>query len=301
MPKTVSAGLLAVKQSGTTSLTVLMKIMPESGPVIGFADFGKDIDFDDGTGSLTYMARYGMFKNNIQTSANSAVDNTEFQGLIADISVSGITERDIRAGVYDGADMAIYLINRDNLADGLEWLGNGKIGVIGIENDALRVEFLSLNQLLKQTIGILTSKTCRYEFGAPTSGDIANCNFDIAGAGIIKLGSVTTVNEVRYSFTDSVLTDPDGFFFPGLVTFTSGDNLGISREIKSYVSKQVTVYYSFPYAIQIGDSFNIRPDCDKDFNGAKGCKFYLNQDDFGGEPFIPTEEGPKLMTPGASS
>ena len=52
MPKTISAGLLATKQTGITELTVLMKIEPVSGTTIGFADADADITYDDGTGSL---------------------------------------------------------------------------------------------------------------------------------------------------------------------------------------------------------------------------------------------------------
>lgn len=54
-----------------------------------------------------------------------------------------------------------------------------------------------------------------------------------------------------------------GFFDYGVITMTSGLNTGLSKEVKSYVPGQWTLYEPFPYDVAIGDAYSMTPGCDK--------------------------------------
>lgn len=76
-----------------------------------------------------------------------------------------------------------------------------------------------------------------------------------------------------------------GYFDFGLVTWVTGLNAGFSMEVRSYVPGQIVLQLPMPYAITIGDTFNIRAGCDK---SQPTCfDRFNNVINFRGEPFLP--------------
>jgi len=89
----------------------------------------------------------------------------------------------------------------------------------------------------------------------------------------------------------------DGWFDYGLLTFESGNNAGLSMDIKAWSrtdSDEITLFLPMPYDVQVGDALRLTAGCDKklttcttkfdmsgsiDFDGGN----YLN---FRGEPYI---------------
>lgn len=76
-----------------------------------------------------------------------------------------------------------------------------------------------------------------------------------------------------------------GYFDFGLITFTSGLNSGLSMEIRNYVPGQWTLFLPMPYTVVIGDTYIMRPGCDKSFNTCKNR--FNNVINFRGEPYLP--------------
>ncbi len=77
-----------------------------------------------------------------------------------------------------------------------------------------------------------------------------------------------------------------GYFDFGVITFTSGLNIGQSMEIKSYVPGQVTLQLPMPYQCVIGDTFSIKAGCAKSL--IQDCKTKFNNVvNFGGQPYLP--------------
>ena len=70
--------------------------------------------------------------------------------------------------------------------------------------------------------------------------------------------TVTTVNS-RLSFIDSSLTAADDYYNGGKVTWLTGNNAGLTFDIKRYVSSSDTIelYEPTPYAIQVGDTCSL--------------------------------------------
>lgn len=54
-----------------------------------------------------------------------------------------------------------------------------------------------------------------------------------------------------------------GYFDFGVITFTSGLNDGIAREVKAYAPGQLTLYLPLPYLASAGDTYTMHAGCDK--------------------------------------
>ena len=96
---------------------------------------------------------------------------------------------------------------------------------------------------------------------APADGVVVTANFDYAQAGYFELGTLV---------------------------FTSGENEGVSRSIKSYAPGVINFVFPLPFDPASGDTFTVYPGCDKQMSTC-GAKFN-NLANFGGEPFIPVPE-----------
>jgi len=79
----------------------------------------------------------------------------------------------------------------------------------------------------------------------------------------------------------------DGALNGGLITWLTGNNSGMSMEIKTYTqtTEDILLWLEMPFAIQVGDTFTYAPGCDKT---RETCYFkYNNILNFRGFPDIP--------------
>jgi hypothetical protein len=84
-----------------------------------------------------------------------------------------------------------------------------------------------------------------------------------------------------------------GYFDLGMLIFTSGQNIGQIRGVKSYTNPSgsagiVTLIIGLPFAPATSDTFTIYPGCNKAFITCD--KKFSNKANFGGMPFIPSPE-----------
>jgi uncharacterized phage protein (TIGR02218 family) len=98
-------------------------------------------------------------------------------------------------------------------------------------------------------------------------------------AGTIASGATTT------GF-DTSLTQADGYFAKGIITFTSGANAGVSRAVQSYANAggAVAVAFPLPLAPAVGDAFNAVRGC---LLTMADCSAQGNLGRFRGQPFTP--------------
>jgi hypothetical protein len=74
-------------------------------------------------------------------------------------------------------------------------------------------------------------------------------------------GSALTRERPGNAVTLSVRTP--GYYDFGLITFTSGLNAGLTKEVRTWVPNVLSLYLPMPFAVQVGDAFTITPGCDK--------------------------------------
>lgn len=268
--KTISAPLKDHLAGETTTLATCWRLTRRDGVVMGFTDHDADIVYD----GVTYQAATGYTGSAVRTSSGLAVDNLDVAGLL---DAAAITQADIEAGKYDYAEVNVFAINWADTSMGILKLVRGRLGEVQRKGQLFVAELRSLAQALQQTLGELYAVTCR-----ATLGD-ARCGVNTAA--LTVAGTVTAVTD-RARFTDSARAAPADTFTWGLLTFASGANEGYAMEVKSHAAGGAfTLVQPLPYAISVGDAYEVYPGCDRRLETCK-AKF-SNVVNFRGEPYIP--------------
>lgn len=227
-----------------------MRIERTDGEVLAMTELDADVAYD----GVTYQASVSYTPTTIDGTATLSVNNAETGGFL---SVTGINKADIVAGLYDGATVYFLIVDySDNSL--VRHLGKGYLGEAEIKENSYSIEYRSLTQKLQQTVGRYYTAECDATLGDSRCG--------IALASFTYTGAVTSVTSSQV-FIDSALigTQSDDYYSYGLITFTSGLNDGISREVKDYVDStgQITTFLPFPYAVAASDTFTVYAGCDK--------------------------------------
>lgn len=98
-------------------------------------------------------------------------------------------------------------------------------------------------------------------------------------AGAVSAGATTLA-------LGTTLTNPDGYFAKGTITFTSGPNTGQQRAIASFANAGglISVAFPLPHAPGAGDAFNAARGCQLTM---ADCTAQSNLIRFRGQPFTP--------------
>ena len=105
MPKTLTPAMRAHLDAETTQLAAIWRITRKDGQQFFFTDHDRDIVF----GGDTYRADAGFERTAIRSDAGFAVDNLDLAGVFAE---GGIVEDEVRAGLFDGAEIRVSFVNR---------------------------------------------------------------------------------------------------------------------------------------------------------------------------------------------
>ena len=286
--KTIPSQLLSHLQSEATTVCTLIKIKcvgEFQGRIFGFSSLDADITYDDGTGDgpISYTCDNGLTAEAIETAADMTVVNTDMVCYAMD---SEITLSEVRQGILDFAEVTIYRINYLNLLQGHEVLGYGTCGQAKISGQKWSIEFRSIVQQLKQTFNEIWSLTCRAQFGDN------RCQLPL----VWYPGTITSVDvssSGRIVTTD--LQFPNAKFDLGVLKFTTGRNENSEIELDSQRGNVLTFAQPLIYNPAVGDTFQIREDCDKRFSTCKAKGNVLN---FRGEHLTPVSDT-GLSVPGA--
>jgi uncharacterized phage protein (TIGR02218 family) len=274
--KIISPQLEAHFAGALTTLATCWKITREDGFVLGFTDHDKPITFE----SLEYDSIAGFTPSTVESKSNMSVDNLDIEGQTFP---SKITEADLLAGLYNFAEIEIFLVNYTDLSQGKLVVKRGRLGEVTLNKQMFRAEVRGLTQHLSQTIGEVFSPSCRAILGD------SRCKVNVAS---FTVNAFVTQAINKSSFVASGLTQANGWFSGGEVIWTSGNNDNARMEVKEFSAGKVTLVLPMGKSIQVGDGFSIIAGCDKT-NQACISKFN-NIINFRGEPDIPGVD--KLLT-----
>jgi uncharacterized phage protein (TIGR02218 family) len=251
-----------------TTLATCWKLTRRDGLIMGFTDHDSDIVFEP----VTFVASSGFTASAVQSTSGFAVDNLDVEGMLTS---EFIAEADLHAGLYDFAQIEIFLLNYANLSQGKLLVRFGWIGEVSYGKNQFVAEVRGLSQKLAQKIGSLFSPTCRAMFGDAKCGKNLND---------YKFTATITAVESSQVFT-TALANPAGYFNYGFLKFTSGANDDLQMEVKDYVGGKITLALPMPYEVEVGDSLEVYAGCDKLI---KTCKDkFSNAINFRGEPHVP--------------
>lgn len=278
MTKTVSPALDAHLEQSVTTLARCWKIVRVDGTVFRFTSHDVDLPVP---GDGTYQSASGFQSTAIQNKSDLTVDNLDIIGIFDD---DAITIEDLRAGLFDYADVYIFLVNWDDLSQGPLKMRRGKLGECSASPQGwFQVELRGLNQLLQQTIVDLFGPECRVDLGS------VKCGVDLTAltstAHVASVPDPTHVVVVLDTTAGDVTSDD--WFRLGTVKFTSGLNDGKALEVKSWSHTTNTFEFYVPpgYALQAGVTLSLTPGCNKSRDACKN-KFH-NLVNMRAEPDLP--------------
>lgn len=97
----------------------------------------------------------------------------------------------------------------------------------------------------------------------------------------------------------------DDYYWPGVVKWDTGDNVGYQREVEAYAATgDLSLRFILPHAAQIGDEGQIRRDCTRNWSGHNSCDTFFGDQKgahHNGEPNIPIGDTMANSTPGVNS
>jgi uncharacterized phage protein (TIGR02218 family) len=144
------------------------RITRRDGAQFFFTDHDRDIVF----GGDTYRADAGFERTAIRSDAGFAVDNLDLVGVFAE---GGIVEDEVRAGLFDGAEIALSFVNwEDPDTYGEIRLRRGTLGEVRLTPQGhFTAELRGLSQPLAQSTLQIYGPACRADLGD------ARCKFPI--------------------------------------------------------------------------------------------------------------------------
>lgn len=157
--KAVSSALASHLAGPLTTLATCWRVERRDGVVFGFTDHDADLVVD----GVTYRAKTGYRRAAIATRADLSVDDTEVDGIL---DAAEIDAASLRAGLWDGAEVRIFLVNWSDLTQATLRLRRGRLGeVIARDDGTFRAELRGLAQALNVTVGELYTPECRADLG----------------------------------------------------------------------------------------------------------------------------------------
>ncbi|MDD9910847.1 MAG: DUF2163 domain-containing protein [Ahrensia sp.] len=256
----------------TTTCTCWI-VRRSDGVVLGFTDHDRNLSIE----GVACEAASGFRPTAAVSELGLSSDNQDIEGAFSSVSIAS---KDVNAGLYDGARVDVWLVNWAQ-PDQRHHMRTAIIGEVTQEDESFRAELRGLTSLLEQKLGRTYSRRCDAVLGD------GRCGVDLSSSVFHGSGAVSQVKG-RLDFTCSGLTAfPSGWFTHGNLTWTSGDNIGLSVELAASngANTQLTLWKALPHLPQIGDAFHVTAGCDKSFTICK-AKFgnHLN---FRGFPHMP--------------
>jgi uncharacterized phage protein (TIGR02218 family) len=260
-----------------TTLATCWKLTRRDGVPMGFTDHDRDLRI----GGQLYSASSGYTRSAIASQAGLAVDNVDLDGVL---DHDTITDRDIRAGLYDRAEILVFLVdwtapNAWQIIMRRGWIGEPVITPDG----SFKAELRGLAQAMSQNVLEIYQPECRADLGD------RRCKVDLAA--LTATGTVAEVIDRRtvvLSIADA--RGVNGYYAGGAVTFQSGLNAGRAIEVRSWVRTasplgRAVLFLPPPYTPAVGDAVSIFPGCDGRRDTCVGT--FANILNFRGEPDLP--------------
>lgn len=269
--RTVSAALAAHLAGTGLTVATLWKVTRADAHVFGFTDHDQDVTVS----GVTYEAATGYTRSAVRATLGLAVDNLEVQGVL---DSSSLTVDDICAGIWDYATVEVMLVNWADTSMGTMTLTKGKLGRIQAGRSSFTAELRGLSQHLAQPIGRLYMPACDADLGDSRCG--------VTLATYTVTGTITGVTSKR-AFADTSRAEADGYFDGGKITWLTGNNAGLSTEVKTYAlaGGALTLQLPMPFSVQVGDTYSMSAGCDK--TAATCTAKFSNMVNFQGFPHLP--------------
>lgn len=261
------------------------KITRQDGTVHAFTTHDEDVTYKGTRYKRCDSLRASAISGT--TLSGSATGDVQVQGILSEDAISA---KDIYAGRFDNAKVEVHLV---------DWAtGYGTVLTRGIicrtrqqENSYVLTALTGGARLEQQPLMEVFSPTCRWEFGSSQCGVDASA-LEVSSAVTGILAPNVAINRHRRQFTDAARVEAVEVYRNGRLTWTSGNNNGLTLEVKDIVGGVVTLWQPCPFNVQVGDAYTLRPGCGKTKSDC--IDRYNNYENFGGFPDLPGNDAINL-------
>jgi uncharacterized phage protein (TIGR02218 family) len=275
----VSAGLAAHLAGGLTTVCRCWRVRRRDGLVLGFTDHDGPLAFD----GVDFLPGAGLSAAALAQGTGLAVDNGEAMGVL---SADAISAEDLEAGRYDGAEVAVWLVNWERVAE-RQMLFAGSIGEVRRGGGAFHAELRGLSEALNRAGGRAYMRHCPAVLGD------RSCRFDLTQPGYrVAWVPVEIERGQRFVFAHGGGVQPR-WFERGRLYVLAGAGAGLEGVIKHDQTdargrRVIELWEPVRAAVLAGDQVRLEAGCDK---RADTCRSkFANLENFRGFPFVPGED-----------
>lgn len=263
---------------GVTTTCLAWAVTRDDGVALGFTDHDRDLSF----GGMVFRAGTGLSARALQQSTGLSVDNTEAVGAFSD---GAVTEMDLRAGRFDGAEVRCWLVNWAE-PDQRMLRFRGSIGEVSHGPSGFRAELRGLAEGFNRPQGRVIQPACDAALGD------ARCGFDVTLPGYAGVFGVTALREAHvFELGDADGFEP-GWFERGSCRFVGGSAAGLTGWVKvdrvERGQRVVELWQEPGGPVAVGDQVHLVAGCDK--RGVTCRTKFDNFANFRGFPQVPSED-----------
>lgn len=260
---------MSILTADLTTLAFCWRIERRDGVCIGFTTHDRDLTIDH----LTYRASPGMVPSSISLSDGFNADNLDVAGSLTS---DAITQIDLRAGRWDGAGIALFVVDWEEPEGERVPLVRGELGDVSARASAFTAELRGAAAVLERPVVEQTSPECRAELGDK------RCRVDLADrVRITRISAVLSDHEVT---VEQGATGANAYGY-GRLRWIGGRNSGLESSVLRSDGTQMTLREPPAFAPTAGDLVELSEGCDKSFATCRTR--FGNSVNFRGEPHLP--------------
>lgn len=274
----IPASLQAALDGGATTLARCWRLTRRDGAVMGFTDHDLPLTFDGDH----YEPGAGFNASAAESTTGLSPDTHEVAGAL---SSERITHDDVARGLYDGAEIALWLVDWTDPERRL-MLSRGLIGEIRRGETVFEAEVTGISDRLNQPFGRAYLHSCDSRLGD------ARCGVDVDQPAFRGEAAVTALAGPQQFSAVGLEGFAADWFTGGRLVWTSGANAGLEAHVKSHLAAggeaMIELWLSPPLAAAPGDGFVVTAGCDRT---AAGCAAkFGNLLNFRGFPHMPGDD-----------
>ena len=247
----------------------------QDGVTLGFTDHDQDLVIE----GVSCVASTGLEAKDMTSELGLAPGGGDVMGALQDAS---ITEADVLAGLYDGAEVMFYLCEYEPPFETI-LLDVTTIGEIKRDEVAFVAELRGATHRLSEETGRIFQKKCDADFGD------ARCGMDLNRSDLRAVGRVDAVLAQGRYRVSGLEGFSIGAFTNGRLNFSQWPGKPFAIQYHSQVGQAVIFeIWDPPQTIQNGDQFEAIVGCDKSFESC--TRRFNNGVNFRGFPHMPGNE-----------
>lgn len=263
--------------------------------VFRFTSHDQPVVFDDGAGNATYTPAGAPSSTALHREASLGEQDRDLAG---GISSSQLTDDDLAAGLFEGAEIVERVIDPRYPWAGAFFTNRHWITDARFNGEAWELSMVGVTSWLDQNIGRFFDRTCAVDLFSDRCGLLTSdeTHYEVLGVEV-RTGTISATEPRRVFGANAgdfpVGPGTDEYKF-GKIVWTTGDNAGVVSEVKEWSLTIVDSAHATelmlptPYEIQAGDEFTITTGCDRRYSTCRDK--FSNSDNFRGFPTMPSAD-----------